>query len=265
MIFMQDDLELNLLDVLYFNETDAAYLNKMRGYCALSYRYESDAEINVTSRRGDEPIRMAGGDLAFFPPDLSYFRRAAHDRMIVFHLGIPNYISYDLEVMHGVGDDIGRLFEEAFRVWNEKRPGYRYSTASILYRVFAEVRAGLDNGKPEYSRMISDAIDYISHNYADQSLSVSRLADISHVSETTFRERFRAETGTSPKRFMNDLRLEHARSLLNAACYPVTIVAEKTGFSDPKNFATAFKKAFGYPPSKQSYDSSDFDRNRTKN
>ena len=179
MIFMQDDVELNLLTVLYFNETNAANINRMRGYSALSYRYESDAEIIVTSRRRDEPIRMAGGDLAFFPPDLSYFRKAAHDRMIVFHLGIPNYMSYDLEVKHSVGNDIGGLFEEAFRVWTEKRPGYRYSTASILYRIFAEVRAGLDNGKPEYSRMISDAIDYISHNYADQSLSVSRLADIS--------------------------------------------------------------------------------------
>ena len=52
--------------------------------------------------------------------------------------------------------------------------------------------------------------------------------------------------------------------VLNAACYPVTTVAEKTGFSDPKNFATAFKKAFGYPPSKQSYDSSGFDRHRER-
>ena len=42
MIFMQDDLELNLLDVLYFNETNAANMNRMRGYSALSNRYESD-------------------------------------------------------------------------------------------------------------------------------------------------------------------------------------------------------------------------------
>ena len=63
MIFMQDDLELNLLDVLYFNETNAANMNRMRGYSALSYRYESDAEISVTSRRRDEPIRMAGSSL----------------------------------------------------------------------------------------------------------------------------------------------------------------------------------------------------------
>lgn len=264
MIFMKDDLEFSLLDVLYFNEYDAAYLNKMRGYCALSYRYESDAEIDVASRRGDEPIRMTGGDLAFFPPNLSYFRKASHDRMIVFHLTTPNYMAYDLEVMHGVGEDIGELFEEAFRVWTEKRPGYRYSAASILYHIFAEIRAGLDDGKPGYSPMISDAIDYISHNYSDQTLSVSLLAARAHVSETTFREHFHAETGTSPKKFLNDLRLEHARSLLNAACYPVTLVAETAGFSDPKNFATAFKKAFGYPPSKQSYDSSDFDRHRSK-
>jgi transcriptional regulator GlxA family with amidase domain len=48
--------------------------------------------------------------------------------------------------------------------------------------------------------------------------------------------------------------MERAKSLLNAGYDPVSSVAEKVGFRDAKNFATAFKKQFGYPPSRQRYE-----------
>ena len=66
--------------------------------------------------------------------------------------------------------------------------------------------------------------------------------------------RMERETGVTPKRYLIDLRLEHAQSLLNAGYDTVAAVAEKVGFGDAKNFATAFKKRFGYPPSKQTYE-----------
>lgn len=74
------------------------------------------------------------------------------------------------------------------------------------------------------------------------------------MSDTYFRRLFRRDLGVSQKQYLNDLRLEHAQALLNAGYYTIADVAEMVGFRDSKNFATAFKKSFGYPPSAQTYE-----------
>ena len=84
-------------------------------------------------------------------------------------------------------------------------------------------------------------------------MTVSLVAKHLYISETYLRRIFQQEKGVSPKQFITSLRLERAKALLNAGYDPVGVIAEKVGFRDAKNFATAFKKAFGYPPSRQNY------------
>ena len=79
------------------------------------------------------------------------------------------------------------------------------------------------------------------------------MAAYLHISETYLRRIFQGEMGVSPKKYLMTLRMNRAKSLLNAGYDPVNVIAEKVGFRDAKNFATAFKKQFGYPPSMQRY------------
>lgn len=250
MIFEQDNLQFQLLDVMSFNDQTCSSRTRERPFCALSLRIEGDTEIDLKNKT----LQLRSRDLTFFPANLSYLRRAKYDRMIVFHFNIQNFVAYELEVLHDFEFEIMLpLFEAALLEWHDKKPGYRYRAAALLYRVFAEIRTHFDDNSENASPPISAALTYIVKNYADSSLSVERLAEMSHMSDTYFRRLFKRSLGVSPKRYINDLRLEHAQSLLNAGYDTIAAVAEKVGFRDSKNFSTAFKKSFGYPPSQQTY------------
>ena len=251
MIFEKNNLQLQLFDVLSFDDYDSLTRTKARSFCALSLRIEGDTEIDIKN----ETIRLTSRDLAFFPANLSYLRRSRRDRMIVFHFGVQNCVAYELEILHDFEyDRLLPLFSEALTVWREKKPGYYYRASALLYSIFAEIRAGFADAGERISPPIASALREISEGYADPSLSVEALAGRAHMSDAYFRRLFKRETGVTPKRYLIDLRLEHAQSLLNAGYDTVAAVAEKVGFGDAKNFATAFKKRFGYPPSKQTYE-----------
>lgn len=252
MIFEQENLSMQLLDVMYFDESGLVVRTKERPFCALSLRIEGDTEIVLKNHTA---VRLGTHDLAFFPEELGYVRRAKRDRMIVFHFTVQGHEGREIEVLHHFRyDTMLPLFEEALCVWQERAPGYRYRAAALLYRIFAEIRSGMDAGKSKISSTVAEALEKIAGRYRDPALTVAGLAAEAHMSETYFRRLFQKDLGISPKQYLDVLRMERAKELLNAGYDTVSAVAEKVGFRDSKNFATAFKKTFGYPPSKQHYE-----------
>ena len=248
MIFDHDDLQLQLKDVLYFDEKGSKTTKtRARPFCALSLRINGDAKIEKDGRI----IHLQKHDLTFFPANTAYMRKAWNDEMIVFHFNITNFVSYDIEVLQLNYDEYLPLFEKALFEWRSREPGGKYRASAVLYEIFALIRSELGVKPEKMSTPVSAAVKYILQNYSDPSLSVTSIAEELHMSGTWLRKLFKSELGIQPKKYINDIRLEYAQSLLNAGYDTVFEVAEKSGFSDTKNFATAYKKRFGYPPSKQ--------------
>jgi len=79
-------------------------------------------------------------------------------------------------------------------------------------------------------------------------LTVPRLAEAAHLSPRQFSRAFRAETGQSPAKAIENLRVEAARSLMEQSNHPIEVVARQTGFSDRDQMRRAFLRAFGQPP-----------------
>lgn len=79
-------------------------------------------------------------------------------------------------------------------------------------------------------------------------LTVPQLADAAHLSPRQFSRAFRAETGQSPAKAIENLRVEAARSLMEQSRHPIDVVARQTGFSDRDQMRRAFLRAFGQPP-----------------
>ena len=63
-----------------------------------------------------------------------------------------------------------------------------------------------------------------------------------------FTRAFRAETGESPARAVETLRVEAARLMLEQSRHPVDVVAQQTAFADRERMRRAFLRAFGKPP-----------------
>ncbi len=90
-------------------------------------------------------------------------------------------------------------------------------------------------------------MDWIRERLAEP-LGVERLADQAAMSPRHFARAFTAETGVTPAKAVERLRLEAARVRVEAGHDPIDRVAEASGFRDPERMRRAFLRAFGQPP-----------------
>ncbi|MEU7120908.1 GlxA family transcriptional regulator [Streptomyces zaomyceticus] len=79
-------------------------------------------------------------------------------------------------------------------------------------------------------------------------LSVEALAARARLSPRHFARAFRAETGTTPGRYVDRVRLEHARRLLEETSRGVEEVARAAGYGTSEAMRRAFTKALGTAP-----------------
>jgi len=82
----------------------------------------------------------------------------------------------------------------------------------------------------------------------DEPLPVERLAARAAMSPRHFARTFAAETGMTPAKAIERLRLEASRERVESGSEPIEGVAARTGFGDPERMRRAFIRAFGQPP-----------------
>lgn len=114
-------------------------------------------------------------------------------------------------------------------------------------------RAG---GRPQHSAVqeldprsdrIQEALSYARRNLASP-LSVDDLAGAAGLSPRQFSRAFSAETGFSPAKAIEKLRLEAARLMLEQSRHSIETIAAETGFGEPERMRRAFVRAFGRSP-----------------
>lgn len=79
-------------------------------------------------------------------------------------------------------------------------------------------------------------------------LSVEALARRAHMSPRHFARVFRAETGVTPARYVESVRLEAARRALEDSAQPIAGVALECGFGTPETMRRSFLRALGVGP-----------------
>ena len=84
---------------------------------------------------------------------------------------------------------------------------------------------------------------YLRENY-DKQVDFSALADMQAVSAPYLSKLFHDRTGTTPSRYLTELRMGHARKLLLDSQLSVKEIAERVGYPDPFHFSRSSK-----PPS----------------
>lgn len=97
------------------------------------------------------------------------------------------------------------------------------------------------------SDRIQSALTYARGNL-HKNLSVDDLAEAAHLSPRQFSRAFRAETGQTPAKAIENMRVEAAKAMIETAHHPIDVVARETGFSDPERMRRAFIRTIGQPP-----------------
>ncbi|KVC55971.1 AraC family transcriptional regulator [Burkholderia stagnalis] len=119
--------------------------------------------------------------------------------------------------------------------------------------VMHQRRAG---GQSQHSEMldlapksdrIQNALNYARQNLG-RALTVEELAEAVHLSPRQFSRVFTLETGQSPAKAIERLRLEAARLMIEQSRHPLDVIARETGFRDRRHMREAFVRGFGVPP-----------------
>jgi transcriptional regulator GlxA family with amidase domain len=97
------------------------------------------------------------------------------------------------------------------------------------------------------SDRIQDVLTYVRLNLSKR-LSVGDLAEVSNLSLRQFSRAFQSETGQTPAKAVEHLRLEGARALMEDSSHSLDVVARLTGFGDRNRMRRAFLRTFGQPP-----------------
>ncbi|NML92873.1 GlxA family transcriptional regulator [Novosphingobium sp. TW-4] len=79
-------------------------------------------------------------------------------------------------------------------------------------------------------------------------LTVEELAEVAALSPRQFARAFRAETGQTPAKAVEQMRLEAARLMIEETRHPMDQIAREAGFVDIRRMREAFMRQYGQPP-----------------
>jgi transcriptional regulator GlxA family with amidase domain len=97
------------------------------------------------------------------------------------------------------------------------------------------------------SDRIQSALVYAKNNL-NTPLTIEQLANAAHLSPRQFSRAFRAETGESPAKAVEKLRIEAARLMIEQGRHSIDVIARETGFGDRYRMRRAFLRKEGRPP-----------------
>jgi transcriptional regulator GlxA family with amidase domain len=86
--------------------------------------------------------------------------------------------------------------------------------------------------------------------YYDAPNPVARMTEFSGLTPRTFKRRFQAATGYTPIEYVQTLRIEEAKQLLEATDMQTDQVAAEVGYGDPASFRRLFKRLTGITPAR---------------
>jgi transcriptional regulator GlxA family with amidase domain len=130
-------------------------------------------------------------------------------------------------------------------------PALAKATARAL--VVHHRRAG---GQSQHSEMleldaksdrVQDALAFARKNLREP-LTIEQLAEAARLSPRQFTRVFRIETGQTPARAVENLRLEVARYMLEQGRLPIETIAQETGFGDRERMRRSFLRTYGRTP-----------------
>jgi transcriptional regulator GlxA family with amidase domain len=136
-----------------------------------------------------------------------------------------------------VARDLGEAVANAIArrlVLYARRPGYQSQFSTVL--------AAQEKADAPFAGLV----DWI-RAHLDDALDVASLAARAGMSPRTFHRRFTDALGETPARFVETLRLDHARGLLQTTL-ALKSVAAQTGYGTPAQLSKAFARRFGMSP-----------------
>ncbi|MNP50952.1 HTH-type transcriptional activator Btr [compost metagenome] len=122
---------------------------------------------------------------------------------------------------------------------------------SCFYHVLDTLSAQLhvdESTKVNHESWLQKGREYIDIHYAD-GINVERVSTYIGVERTYFTKQFTKYYGVTPIRYLQNLKMNEGKKLLQQSTYTLSEIASSLGYPDLFSFSKAFKKMEGISPS----------------
>lgn len=193
-------------------------------------------DVNLPDKNGFEICKMLKTDL-----------RTSHIPTIILTAQSTKE-SYIQGLQSGADQYLTKPFSFAILLQSIKsllynREKLRYYYVNNIYKLDTEEGFGLFE-----QDFISKINKLINDNLDNSSFSVEQMADKMNVSRIQLYRKMKAILGVNISDYMQNIRLEKAKVMLDETMLTISEIAYATGFSSPSYFSTSFKNKFNKTP-----------------
>lgn len=125
---------------------------------------------------------------------------------------------------------------------------YLYHILILLCRQYTGLFFKTTATGTSQKKIVQEALRYIDEHYSDQ-IGLIELSRLVGVSQQYLSRLFRSETGVSPVKYINALRITRAKELISGTHLNISEVAFQVGFDSLYYFSRVFKQYEGISPS----------------
>lgn len=123
--------------------------------------------------------------------------------------------------------------------------GKIYTLFGKLYEIYGNCLTFVNRSDSSFNKVI----DYINENYT-RDITTQSVSELFRYNESYFSRKFKQLAGISSAKYIQILRLEHAKKLLAGTNLPVNEIAKSSGFCDINYFNHCFKNHYKTSPTK---------------
>lgn len=221
--------------------------------------YILDGEIVIETQNGT--VTATGGDMVLIPAGTKHdfhLSRLNYAKKCWLHFDMSaggkeffaNYV-FPYKIHVGKNDFVKKAFDDIFKKCKSAAPEDRLSVTSNLTALicFYLEKAGYSEKTVTLKDEIDRAILYIGKNYGEN-LSLTEIAKSANLSPNYFVRKFKERTGYAPLKYVNVMKMERAKYLIEQSDDSIGAIMEELGFYDASHFSKLFKKYCGYSPQK---------------
>lgn len=142
--------------------------------------------------------------------------------------------------------EIRGLFENMLKEYIDGEPGnielIRYYIRAVIIKMARII--GSTNKVSDDIKLVIDNIN----KRCNENISLGNIANEIHYSLPYLSAKFKRETGMTFTKFLQNVRIEKAASLLTATDIPIEEIAEQVGYKDINTFYSVFKRLTNVTP-----------------
>lgn len=237
-----ENLAISVTDVLNYHQKREKVFVSARTYSAITLRLKTPGKYICKGKT----ITFEPGSICIIPAGVAYERNNLEEDILVIHFHMVNYIMEEIQVYKVLdAAKYKALFTKALSIKYENDVGSTYRITSVVYEILSELTRDVGFTADLKDNRILESAEYMRQNFWDSELSIASLAKQACVSPAYYRREFKRVNGTSPKDYLDTLRIQYAKSLLETGYFSQKEISWRCGYADVDYFRTVFKRKIG--------------------